>query len=69
MGLHFHLFISCPDNYPWICFKSLSYQILRELSSLLKKKRCISKYGYFEIYDLEENFVQYHTKKTRFLFS
>lgn len=63
MGLHFHLFISCPDNYPWICFTSLSYQILRELSSFPKKQRCISKYGYFEIEDLEEDFVQYHTKQ------
>jgi hypothetical protein len=63
MGLHFHLFISCPDNYPWICFTYLSYQILRELSSFPKKQRCISKYGYFEIEDLEETFVQYHTKQ------
>lgn len=63
MGLHFHLFISCPDNYPWICFTSLSYQILRELSSFPKKQRCISKYGYFEIEALDENFVQYHTKQ------
>jgi hypothetical protein len=63
LGLHFHLFITCPDNYPWICFTSLSYQILRELSSLPKKKKCISKYGYFKIEDLNENFVQYHTKQ------
>lgn len=63
LGLHFHLFITCPDSYPWICFTSLSYQILRELSSFPKKKKCISKYGYFEIDKLEEDFVQYHTKQ------
>lgn len=48
LGLHFHLFITCPDNYPWICFTSLSYQILRELSSLPKKKKMYLKVWLFQ---------------------
>mgnify|MGYP006181318071 CR=1 FL=1 len=27
MGLHFHLFISCPDDYQWISFQNLIFQI------------------------------------------
>lgn len=63
LGLHFHLFISSPNNYPWICFTSLSYNILFELSSIKHKKYCISEYGYKKIEMLNENFIQYHTKQ------
>lgn len=63
MGLHFHLFISCPNNYNWICFNSLSYQILTELTSIKHKKQCISEFGYKKIDYLDDNFVQYHTKQ------
>lgn len=63
MGLHFHLFISCPDNYSWFCFDALIYQILFELTSLPKKRCCISKYGYYKINDLDKRFSSYHTKQ------
>ena len=63
MGLHFHLFISCPDNYKWICFQSLIFQIFYELTSLKHKQSCISEYGHFKIDNLEERFLQYHTKQ------
>jgi hypothetical protein len=63
MGLHFHLFISCPDNYSWICFDALIYQIFFELTSLKHKKKCISKYGYYKLDNLNDNFLTYHTKQ------
>ena len=63
MGLHFHLFISCPDNYKWISFQNLIFQIFYELTSLKHKQSCISEYGHFKIEKLEERFLQYHTKQ------
>lgn len=63
MGLHFHLFISCPDNYKWISFQNLIFQIFYELTSVKHKQSCISEYGYFKIENLEERFLQYHTKQ------
>lgn len=63
MGLHFHLFISCPDNYKWISFQNLIFQIFYELTSIKHKQSCISEYGYFKIENLEERFLQYHTKQ------
>lgn len=63
MGLHFHLFISCPDDYQWISFQNLIFQIFYELTSIKHKQSCISKYGNFKIENLEERFLQYHTKQ------
>ena len=63
MGLHFHLFISCPDNYIWISFQNLIFQIFYELTSVKHKQSCISEYGHFKIDNLEERFLQYHTKQ------
>ena len=63
MGLHFHLFISSPDNYPWVCFHSLIFTIFTELTYLPKNHRCISKYDYDRINVLNENFILYHTKQ------
>jgi hypothetical protein len=63
MGLHFHLFISCPDDYNWISFENLIFQIFYELTSIKQKQSCISKYGHFKIESLEERFLQYHTKQ------
>jgi hypothetical protein len=63
MGLHFHLFISCSDNYKWISFQNLIFQIFYELTSLKQKQSCISEYGHFKINNLEERFIQYHTKQ------
>jgi hypothetical protein len=63
MGIHFHLFLSCPDNYNWISFDSLIYHIFEALTSINHKKNCISKYGYFKIEHLEDEFLNYHTKQ------
>lgn len=63
MGLHFHLFISCPDNYNWISFENLIFQIFYELTSIKQKQNCISKYGHFKIENLEDRFLDYHTKQ------
>lgn len=63
MGIHFHLFITSPDNYPWISFSSLVYSIFTELNHLPQNRRCISKYDYNKINMLDENFVLYHTKQ------
>jgi hypothetical protein len=63
LGLHFHLFLSSPNNYSWISFDALIYQIFCELTSIKHKKNAISKYGYFKIDNLEEFFMQYHTKQ------
>jgi hypothetical protein len=63
MGLHFHLFITSPDNYPWVSFPSLFYTLFDELTHLPQNKRCISKYDYDRLKDLNENFVLYHTKQ------
>lgn len=63
MGIHFHLFLSCSDNYNWICFDSLIYHIFDALTSLKLKKNCISKYGYFKLDNLDDDFLNYHTKQ------
>ena len=63
MGLHFHLFLSSPDNYPWISFPTLIHTIFSELTSMKHKQRCISKYDYVRIEELDENFILYHTKQ------
>ena len=63
VGLHFHLFITSPDNYPWVCFNNLSCRILKELSRFPKKAGCISNYDYRKLNTLENEFVLYHTKQ------
>ena len=63
MGIHFHLFITSPDNYSWVSFPSLFHQIFMELTSLNHKKFCISKFDYAMIENLDENFILYHTKQ------
>jgi hypothetical protein len=37
MGLHFHMFISCPDNYNWISFEKLIFQIFYELTAIKRQ--------------------------------
>lgn len=63
MGIHFHLFITSPDNYYWVSFPSLIHSIYSELTRLKHKRRCISKYDYYRIKSLDENFILYHTKQ------
>jgi len=63
MGLHFHIFLSCPNNYIWISFELLSYYIFNSLTSLKHKSKCLSEYGCFKIKSLEDDFVNYHTKQ------
>jgi hypothetical protein len=63
MGLHFHLFLSCPDSYNWISFDSLIFHIFDSLTSIPHKKSCLSEYGYFKIDELKDDFLNYHTKQ------
>jgi hypothetical protein len=63
MGLHFHLFISSPNQYNWISFELLTFYIFNSLTSLKHKSKCISQYGSFKIDILEDNFINYHTKQ------
>lgn len=63
MCIHFHLFLTSPDNYHWISFPSLIHTIFSELTSMKHKQRCISKYDYVKIEKLEDNFILYHTKQ------
>ena len=44
LGLHFHLFLSCPDHLPWFSIQKLSERIKWELTSLKHKRDCISEY-------------------------
>lgn len=44
LGLHFHLFLSCPDHLQWFSIKDLSTRIKWELRSLKHKRECISEY-------------------------
>ncbi len=66
MGLHFHLFITSPDKYPWISFPSLIHTIFNELTSIKHKQLCISKYDYKKIEELDQDFILYHTKQFMF---
>lgn len=63
MGLHFHLFITSPDNYPWVGFTNLIHDIFCELTHLPHNHRCIRKYDYKKLNTLPENFILYHTKQ------
>jgi len=63
MGIHFHLFLSSPDNYPWVCFPQLFHNLFTELTSLRHKKRCLSELDYRKVEDLEMDFILYHTKQ------
>lgn len=63
MGIHFHLFITSPDNYPWVSFPSLFHYIFIELTHLPQNHRCITKYDYNRLHELPENFILYHTKQ------
>ena len=66
MGIHFHLFLTSPDNYPWVSFPALIHSIFNELTSIRHKSLCISKYDYVRIKDLDDNFILYHTKQFMF---
>ena len=66
MGIHFHLFLTSPDNYPWVCFPQLIHTIFSELTSLKHKQRCLSELGYYKIKDLQDDFILYHTKQLMF---
>lgn len=63
MGIHFHLFLSSPDNYSWISFPTLIHTIFNELTSIKHKRLCFSKYDYVRIDKLDDNFILYHTKQ------
>lgn len=66
MGIHFHLFLTSPDNYPWISFPSLIHSIYSELTHLQHNRRCISKFDYNRLKTMDENFILYHTKQLMF---
>lgn len=66
MGIHFHLFLTSPDDYPWISFPSLIHTIFNELTSIKHKRFCLSKYDYDKINELDDNFILYHTKQFMF---
>ena len=66
MGLHFHLFLTSPDNYHWVSFPQLIHTLFTELTSLKHKQRCLSEFGYMKIDDLQDNFILYHTKQFMF---
>ena len=66
MGIHFHLFITCPDNCSWVSFPSIIHYIYLELTHLPHKKLCVSKFDYDKINNLDENFILYHTKQFMF---
>lgn len=63
MGLHFHLFVTNPDNYSGFCFNTLSYYILHELSGFPKRSDCISKFDYRKLGGLNDHFILYHAKQ------
>lgn len=63
MGIHFHLFITSPDNYSWLSFPNLFHTIFNELTHLPHKNKCISKFDYTKLNELDENFILYHTKQ------
>ena len=62
LGLHFHLFISSPDEHE-ICFETLSKRIEFELRAIKKKRECISKYDCRKVDKLNKPFICYHTKQ------
>ena len=66
MGLHFHLFLTSLDNYHWVSFPQLIHTLFTELTSLKHKQRCLSKYDYVSIKELDDNFILYHTKQFMF---
>jgi hypothetical protein len=61
MGIHFHLFIT--SEIGWISFPSMFHSIFNELTHLKHNHRCISKFDYDRITELDENFILYHTKQ------
>jgi len=63
LGLHLHLFFSSVDGYSDVSFPSLISTIFFELTCMKHKMRCISKYDYFKIENLNDDFVLYHTKQ------
>ena len=63
LGLHFHLFLTSQNNYPWISFESLIHHLFVELTSNPKKSACLSKYDYVRTSDIQDPFILYHTKQ------
>jgi hypothetical protein len=63
MGLHFHLFITSSEVYPWIGFSNLIHNIYCEITHLPQNHRSIKKYDYMKLNSLPENFILYHTKQ------
>lgn len=66
-GLHFHLFISSPNNI--IHLPNFSHYLFQELTSQKNKRNCISKFDYTKIETLDEDFINYHTKQMMYRFS
>lgn len=61
--LHFHLFITCDDNYSLVSFETLIHSIFHELTSIPGRQQCLSKYDYVKINQLNDPFILYHTKQ------
>lgn len=63
LGLHFHLFLTSSDRYPFVCFPSLAHYIFEDVSSYRHKENCLSKYDYVRTNKLDDPFILYHTKQ------
>ncbi len=61
MGLHFHLFLS--SGYGMVHIPNLIYNIFDELTSLTLKRQSINLFDYKRINQLDDKFIQYHTKQ------
>ena len=61
--LHFHLFITSDDNYPFVSFPTLIHGIFHNLSSFKGRQQCLSKFDYIKINQLNDPFILYHTKQ------
>lgn len=63
LGLHCHIFLTSPDNYPWVCFTTLAHRIFHELTDYPKRGDCLKKYDTVEVDKLNDPFILYHTKQ------
>jgi len=62
LGLHFHLFLSCPDYLPWFSIQKLSERIKWELTSLKHKRDCISEYELTICEEMSDNISEKEVK-------
>lgn len=61
LGLHFHLFISSRSGQVHI--PQLIHYIFLSLTSQPLKSEAIKLFDYFKVENLDERFIQYHTKQ------